>query len=355
MSPEHGRQVTSKQDAGQQSGVRIAFLDLCRIRVRMSAVSLQLKSANAVRAGTDQMPGWSAEPALDLVQLTGLMQHTSGNPEIIIGLIDGPVALNHPDLASGNIREISSRIGGRCAHASSFACRHGTFVAGILSAKRNSEAPAICPDCTLRVRPIFSENAPANELIPSATPEELAAAIIESIDGGARLLNVSAALAQIPSAKGEQALVQALDYAAKRGVIVVTAAGNQGTVGSTVITRHRWVIAVIACDGRGRPLHESNLGNSIGRRGLSAPGEGITSLGTNGKAILAGGTSVAAPFVTGAIALVWSQFPKANAGDMQMAVTKAHTPRRPTVVPPLLNGLSIHNVMAASYSKRGMR
>jgi subtilisin family serine protease len=321
----------------------------------MSAVSAQLESAYAVCPVTHRTPERSAAPPLDLVQLTALMQLTSGNAEIVIGLIDGPVALNHLDFAGGNIGEIPGGIGGRCAETSSIACRHGTFVAGILCANRNSEAPAICPGCTLLVRPIFSEHTPANEVIPSATPEELAAAIIESIDAGARLLNVSAALAQIPSAKGAQALVQALDYAANRGVIVVAAAGNRGTVGSTVITRHRWVIAVVACDARGRPLHESNLGNSIGRRGLTAPGEGITSLGTSGKAILAGGTSVAAAFVTGAIALVWSQFPKATGGDVQMAVARAHAPRRPTVVPPLLNGLSIRNAMTSSHSRRGRR
>ena len=90
---------------------------------------------------------------------------------------------------------------------------------------------------------------------------------------------------------------------------MVAAAGNQGTVGSSAITRHPWVIAVIGCDLEGRPTTESNLGSSIGRGGLAAPGQNITSLGTNGKPQTSGGTSVAAPFVTGAIALLWSEFP----------------------------------------------
>jgi subtilisin family serine protease len=63
-------------------------------------------------------------------------------------------------------------------------------------------------------------------LIPSATPEELAMAIVECVDTGARLMNLSAALAQVASAKGERALAQALDYAAARGVIVAAAAGK---------------------------------------------------------------------------------------------------------------------------------
>jgi subtilisin family serine protease len=141
-------------------------------------------------------------------------------------------------------------------------------------------------------------------------------------------------------------LGQALDHAANRGVIVVAAAGNQGTVGSTAITRHPSVIAVIACDRRGRPLNESNFGYSIGRWGLSAPGEGITSLGTDAKASPSGGTSVAAPFVTGAIALVWSEFAGTSAGQLRAAISQAHMQRPPTVIPPLLNAWAIYLAMS---------
>src|SRR6266481_6164785 len=309
---------------------------------------LSRREGTAIPRSSDFGRETRAANVLDLVNLTPLMELTSGRPEIVIGLVDGPVVIGHPDLAGENVREIPGRIGGACVQASSLACMHGTFVAGILCAKRSSAAPAICPGCTLLVRPIFSETPAANELIPSATPEELAAAIIECIDAGAGLVNLSAALAQVPSAKGERALRQALDYAANRGAIVVAAAGNQGTVGSTAITRHPWVIAVIACDGRGRPLNESNFGNSIGRRGLSAPGEGITSLGTDGKATPSGGTSVAAPFVTGALALVWSEYPGASASRLRLAVAQAHVPRRLTVVPALLNAWAINTAMRAA-------
>jgi len=89
--------------------------------------------------------------------------------------------------------------------------------------------------------------------MPSATPQQLASAIVETIDAGAWILNVSAALVQ-PSVKGENELQSALDYAAQRAVIVVAAAGNQGVVGSSVITRHPWVVPVAACDRRSRPL-----------------------------------------------------------------------------------------------------
>jgi subtilisin family serine protease len=226
------------------------------------------------------------------------------------------------------------------------ACLHGTFVAGILSAKRSSFAPAICPDCTLLIRPVFTEATAGNTSIPSATPQALAAAIIECVDAGARCINLSLALAQ-PSSKGERELEQALDHAATRGVIIVAAAGNQGTLGSTAITRHAWVIPVVACDLRGRPIDESNFGSSVGRRGLSAPGRAITSLGAAGKPLTLGGTSVAVPFVTGAIALLWSTLPTATAAQIKFAVTRAFPRRRTTVVPPLLNAWAAYQFLAA--------
>jgi subtilisin family serine protease len=282
---------------------------------------------------------------LDLVKLPPLMERTRGRPEVLIGLIDGPVAVDHPDLVRENVRETSGKLSGVCSMANSVACMHGTFVAGILCAKRNSPAPAICPNCTLLVQPIFAETTTGNGQMPSATPQELAAAIIHCIEAGARVLNLSAALAQ-PSAKGERELEEALDYAAKRGVITVAAAGNQGMLGSTAITRHAGVIPVVAYNLRGRPMGQSNLGNSIGRRGLGAPGDAITSLGTEGQPLTLGGTSVAAPFVTGAIALLWSEFPTRTATEVKFAVTQASSQRRTMVVPPILDAWAGYQVMA---------
>jgi subtilisin family serine protease len=280
---------------------------------------------------------------LDLIKLTPLMERTGGRPEVKIGLVDGPVATQHSDLAGQHLFEIGNN-GATCTQPNSSACLHGTFMAGILSAKRNSSAPAICPNCTLLIRPIFTETTSGREHMPSATPKELAVAIIDCIEAGARVINLSLALAQ-PSIKEEHALEEALNQAVRRGVIVVAAAGNQGALGSSAITRHLWVIPVVACDLAGKPMNESNLGGSIGKRGLSAPGDGITSLGAEGRPLTLGGTSVAVPFVTGAIALLWSEFPVATAGQIKLAVTQASVPRRISVVPPLLNAVAAYTAM----------
>ena len=288
---------------------------------------------------------------LDVVRLKGLMDRTIGRPEIRIGLIDGPVLATHSDLAGQHIGEVPGNHSGTCAIAKSIACLHGTFVAGILVARRGSVAPAICPGCTLLVRPIFPETADGNGQMPRATPEELAEAIVDSVNTDARVINLSAALIQ-GSARGESKLEEALNYAAHRGTITVAAAGNQGTVGGTAITRHPSVMPVAACNMQGRPLNESNLGSSIGRRGLSAPGEDVTSLGTDGKPQTLGGTSAAAPFVTGAIALLWSEFPGASAARISLALTQASRPERRTVVPPLLDAWAAYQVLASAHSRR---
>ena len=115
-----------------------------------------------------------------------------------------------------------------------------------------------------------------------------------------------------------------------------------------MITRHPWVIPVVACDASGRPVTESNLGSSIGRRGLRAPGESITSLGSATRSFTSGGTSVAAAFVTGAIALLWSEFPGAAPAEIHFAITRATTPRRASVVPPLLDAEAAYHSMATS-------
>ena len=301
-------------------------------------------------AGSPALAGQSSTNpnCLELVGLPPLMARTSGRPEISIGLIDGPVALDHPDLAAENIREVPGKLPAACADAGDAACAHGTFIAGILHARRMSVAPAICPGCTLLVRPIFSQAPAKGEQMPSASATELAEAIVDVINAGARVINLSVAL-QGPSPGGGRSLQEALDFALRRGVVVVAAAGNQGTVGGSVITSHPWVIPVVAYDVGGRPMGISNLGASIGRCGLGAPGEAVTSLGVTNPLTM-GGTSAATPFVTGAAALIWSEFPAAAAAEVRSAVTQAGAPRRSTIVPPLLNAWASYQAMSKARS-----
>ncbi len=153
------------------------------------------------------------------------MDLSRGSPEIGIGLIDGPVARDHADLAESPIREIPVKEGASCQNTKSSACLHGTYIAGILSARRGSDAPAISPACTLLVRPIFSEGGSEGKYEPSTNPDELAAASFDCIGAGARIINLSLALVR-PSKSPDRALQSAIDHAMLRGIIIVAAAGN---------------------------------------------------------------------------------------------------------------------------------
>jgi subtilisin family serine protease len=291
---------------------------------------------------------------LELVGLTALLQRGRGREDVRIGLIDGPLALEHPGLAAGRVRELPARLPGRCVQTDSPACAHGTLVAGVLVGERGSGAPAICPGCTLLVRPIFPEAVAAGGTGLSAAPADLAEAVTACVAAGARVINLSVALAGA-AGRGERALAQALDQALRRGVLVVAAAGNQGTLGSSALTRHPGVVPVVACDLRGRPLAQSNLGGSLGRRGLCAPGADVASLAAGGGLRTFGGTSAAAPFVTGAVALLCSAFPDAPAAAVRWAVTRAGGQRRGTVVPPLLNAEAAYQTLTQAMRKGGRR
>jgi subtilisin family serine protease len=170
---------------------------------------------------------------------------------------------------------------------------------------------------------------------PAAPPHTLADAVVACVDSGARVVNISAGFAT-PTPNAERAIGEALSYAARHGALIVAAAGNQGAVATSAITRHPGVIPVSACDLAGRPLSHTNLSAAIGRRGLAAPGARIPGLGADGDSVSWSGTSVATPFVTGAIALLWSEFPTASAGEVKAAITRSPL-KRTAIVPPLLD------------------
>jgi subtilisin family serine protease len=286
---------------------------------------------------------------LDLVQLAGVMELSAGEPDVAVGLVDGPV-VDHQALQVTSIRRLYDRSTG----ASGPAAAHGTFVAGILTARRGTEAPGICPGCTLLVRPVLHDAGQVGAvggILPLTTPELLAEAIVELVDAGARVLNLSVAIAQ-PSTRLEPAVDRALRQAARRGCVVVAAAGNQTTLGSTAITRHQWVIPVAAFDLHGRPLPETNLGVSVGGRGLGAPGERILSLAPKGGTVVGGGTSAATPFVTGTVALLLSLHPSATASEIKAALAVSH--RRRSIVPALLDAWGAHTVLGARKERKGI-
>jgi subtilisin family serine protease len=270
----------------------------------------------------------TAVPDPDIVRLAGVMAAGPGHPDVVVGLVDGPVDQTHDDLADARITTLpgSTAI---CQVRQSEACRHGTAIAGILVGRGG-----VCPGCTLLVRPVFCE-APPGGTCPALTPDELAMAIVDVVDAGVRIVNLSLGVTGHALARS-QAVDGAFDHALARGALVVVSAGNHGHVGPAPLMTHPWPVRVTACDATGRPLPDANLGITIGRTGLRAPGSGILTTAPGGGYQRLTGTSAAAAFVTGTAALLWSAVPRLTAPQLRAALIRPDVHRR-SIVPPLLD------------------
>lgn len=285
----------------------------------------------------------SGDP-LRLIRLHELMGLTAGVPEFRIGLVDGPVDVDHPELDRALIHVVGDAMP---VPPDSPAVSHATFIAGILVGRRGGPTPALVPDCVLLVRPIFGSRGTAN--LPSASPADLADALTALVTAGARVINVSAELLS-PSPDSQRRVGAAVDHAAQRGCLVVAAMGNRGRLAGSALTGHPWVVPVVACDLSGVPARYSDLSASSARGGVRAPGEGVTGPGPGGGLVTHTGTSVAAPLVTGAIALVWSLNPHATPQAVRAAISGPPRPRR--IVPPLLDAWTANLILREGGASR---
>jgi subtilisin family serine protease len=283
-----------------------------------------------VNAASSSLP--PAEPApppwLALIGLDRVMALGNGAPDLSIGIVDGQVDTGHAALSGARFVALGAPPAGP-------ATGHGTFVTGLLAARRGGAAPGICPDCRFLLRPVFGAAAEAGTA-PQPSPGEIRQAVLDCLAAGARIINLSLGAAGA-SIHGVPEVAEAVAAAMARGAIVVTAAGNHGSIGGSALVRHAWALPVVACDGDGRPSGYANLAASIGRRGVMAPGEAITGLAPGGGSVVHSGTSFAAAIVTGALALLWSLAPHASAAAIRQAAGAGAGLRRAPLVPPLFN------------------
>jgi subtilisin family serine protease len=271
--------------------------------------------------------------ALRMVGLDRLLPQ-DGSGTMRIGLIDGPVESGHPALAGARIE---TREGGgvsHCAVADAYACQHGTFIAGVLVGQPRGGVHGLRPNATLVSRPVFSDHV-ARGGVPEARADAVADAIVDAVDAGARVINLSVGVV-VPASAQRSALADACDHAFRRGVLVIAAAGNQGRIGPLPLVEHPWVIPVAAAlPGSGRLDPASNIGPSIARRGVRAPSQTKSAVPPD-KIVTMRGTSVAAAFVTATAALLLELAPHRSAADVRNAIL-VNAARNRTITPPLLD------------------
>ena len=266
----------------------------------------------------------------DLFGIRSLMQRTTGDSRVRVALIDGPVDTRHAGFADSQIIFLRNLSDASDADA---AVAHGTAIAGVLFASRRSSAEGICPGCTMVIRPIFGfwEN---GGRLDGPIAADVAAAVIECVEAGVTVINLSFSHTGAPNSKS-RLLTDSFDFAAKRGVIIVAATGNSGRSTSTVLTSHPWVIPVCAYDRRLVFQHYSDHGATIGRRGIGALGEHVTTFTPGGGTTIISGTSVAAASVSGVIALLASIFPTIPLQRIKYAVLQSGGCRRTPMPPPI--------------------
>jgi subtilisin family serine protease len=134
------------------------------------------------------------------------------------------------------------------------------------------------------------------------TDLNVAAGIVYAVRHGAQIVNLS-----IAGRTSSAVEASAIQYAVSRGVLVVAAAGNDALAGNPVeypaALLKQTGLVVGASDAVGARASFSESGSSLS---LAAPGVGVLGAMTQGLYGLGSGTSLAAPEVAGAAALVWA-------------------------------------------------
>ena len=177
---------------------------------------------------------------------------------------------------------------------------HGTHVAGTIAQSTNNNygVAGIAYEASLMPLKVLGASG-------GGTVADIAEAIRFAADNGADVINMS-----LGGAGESQLMEEAIDYAYRKGVFLVAAAGNSNQNAASYPARYPHVVGVAALDSVGVKAPYSNFGAGVD---ISAPGgseagkilQETIDPETN-SAVFAGyqGTSMAAPHVAGVAALV---------------------------------------------------
>lgn len=238
------------------------------------------------------------------LNLSGANNLSSSN--VTIAIVDTGVSF-HDDL---NIVERISFVGDVDDHAG-----HGTHVAGIAAAVNNSEGiVGVAPGVKLLSLKVL-DKCPENNCWVGGTSTFQAAA--EYIANHASEIDVANWSVDLVS-QNDPNLNDLIDSAVAQGVVTVIAAGNFNrdvSMSSPPDSRSAIIVSAMAdtdgeCGGYGPPASNGNPDDSFAKRSnygqgvvIAAPGIDIYSTWIDNSYHLTSGTSMAAPYVSGAAAL----------------------------------------------------
>ncbi|MGH9036782.1 MAG: S8 family serine peptidase [Acidimicrobiia bacterium] len=240
-----------------------------------------------------------------------------------IGIVDTGVDLNHEDLA-GKVVAHASCVG---AAGDPAACKdsaqddqgHGTHVSGIAAAfKDNAKGVAgVAPDAELVVAKVLSSSG-------SGTAEDVTAGIKWVVDNGARVVNLSLgdpAMVITSAIGGSNDLQEGVDYAWSHGAVPVVAAGNSNALGLGFEGSAYGDLNAIVVGATGPDDTVAGYSTSTGQAKWALVAPGGAGNGNKADDVLStfwvkdqsnayealAGTSMAAPHVSGAVALLLAQ------------------------------------------------
>ncbi|MDK2978376.1 MAG: cell wall-associated protease [Bacteroidales bacterium] len=202
---------------------------------------------------------------------------------------------------------------------------HGTFVSGIIAAKRDNE---------LGIDGI-AENAKimALKVVPDGDErdKDVAKAIRYAVDNGARIINMSFGKDLSPH---KYLVDEAVLYAQENDVLLVHAAGNDANnidkvkqYPTKIIDKNlvvdNWITVGASTKTCNKQFAASftNYGDEM--VDIFAPGSRIKSLAPENKYQIADGTSVSAPVVSGVAALLLSYYPELSAVEVKEIIQKS--------------------------------
>ncbi|MFN2517961.1 MAG: S8 family serine peptidase [Jatrophihabitantaceae bacterium] len=223
---------------------------------------------------------------------------------------------------------------------------HGTSVTAVIAAQQIDGVHflGVAPDVT--IVPIKQTNT-ANDKTSNA--DGIAAGIVAAVAAKARVVNISITLTN-PGYRLRAAVAQA----ARANVVIVAAGGNDAegqnfpAYPAAYSTEFPNVIAVSASDAKDGIGPFSETGSYIN---VAAPGVGVVVPAPVRGYIKADGTSFAAPYVTGTVALLLAAHPTMTAVQVRNRI-EATADRPPATVPDTRYGYGIVNPFLAVTALR---